>query len=211
MKTKNSTHAGTAARRKEIIQAALACFTELGFTHTGMADIRRRSKASTGSIYHHFKSKQQLAAEVYIEGIRDYQEGFVSALEEQEHARDGIFAVVNYHLKWVEKNPEWAVYLFQKRYAEFMGSTEGEVERHRRQPRKPVPWRVCEARGSTHDEVARRQGPAGLSSIQASGGRPSRFMAPLPARGGQPRAGRPGRYTAAPPHAASRRTPHTLR
>lgn len=129
MKTKNSTHAGTAARRKEIIQAALACFTELGFTHTGMADIRRRSKASTGSIYHHFKSKEQLAAEVYIEGIRDYQEGFVSALEEQEHARDGIFAVVNYHLKWVEKNPDWTVYLFQKRYAEFMGSTEGEVER----------------------------------------------------------------------------------
>jgi AcrR family transcriptional regulator len=129
VKTKNSKHAGTAVRRREIIQAALACFTELGFTQTGMADIRRRSKASTGSIYHHFKSKEQLAARVYLEGIRDYQEGFVAALEEQEFAREGIFAVVNYHLKWVANNPEWAVYLFQKRYAEFMGSTDAEVER----------------------------------------------------------------------------------
>ncbi len=128
MKTKNSKHATTAARRKEIIQAALACFTELGFTQTSMADIRRKSNASTGSIYHHFRSKEQLAAEVYIEGIRDYQEGFVAALEEQEHARDGIFAVINYHLRWVERNPDWTVYLFQKCYAEFMGSTEEEVD-----------------------------------------------------------------------------------
>ncbi len=80
MKTKNSKHTTTAARRTEIIRAALACFTELGFTPTGMVDIRRKSNASTGSIYHHFKSKEQLAAEVYLEGIRDYQEGFVTAL-----------------------------------------------------------------------------------------------------------------------------------
>jgi AcrR family transcriptional regulator len=109
-------------RRKEIIQGALACFTELGFAQTSMADIRRRSNASTGSIYHHFKSKEQLAAEVYLDGIRDYQEGFLAALEEQQGARDGIFTVIRYHLQWVSEHPDWTRYLFQKAHATFIAS-----------------------------------------------------------------------------------------
>ncbi len=122
MKTKNSRHAKTPARRKQIIHAALACFTELGFAQTSMADIRRRSNASTGSIYHHFKSKEQLAAEVYLEGIRDYQKGFLTALEREHGARNGIFAVIRYHLQWVSEHPDWTRYLFQKAHATFMAS-----------------------------------------------------------------------------------------
>jgi len=122
MKTKNSKHASTPLRRKEIIQAALACFTDMGFAQTSMADIQRRSNASTGSIYHHFKSKEQLAAEVYLEGIRDYQEGFLAVLEDEKNARNGIFAVIRYHLQWVSKHPDWTRYLFQKAHAAFMAS-----------------------------------------------------------------------------------------
>lgn len=122
MKTKNARHAKTPSRRREIVQAALACFTESGFAQTSMADIRRRSNASTGSIYHHFKSKEQLASEVYIEGIRNYQEGFLAVLEEQQSARDGIFAVIRYHLHWVSEHPDWTRYLFQKAHAAFMAS-----------------------------------------------------------------------------------------
>jgi len=129
MKRKNTKHATTEARRKDIIHAALACFTELGFTQTSMADIRRMSNSSTGSIYHHFKGKEQLAAEVYLEGIREYQEGFLAALEEQVNAREGIFAVVAYHLRWVEEHPDWTGYLFQNRYTEFMASTDEEFTR----------------------------------------------------------------------------------
>jgi len=122
MKTKNSTHANTPTRRQEIIQAALACFTDQGFAQTSMAEIRRRSNASTGSIYHHFKSKEQLAAEIYLEGIRNYQEGFLAVLEEQQSAREGIFAVIRYHLQWVDGHPDWTRYLFQKAHSGFMAS-----------------------------------------------------------------------------------------
>ena len=89
MKTKNVTHATTPSRRRQIIHGALACFTERGVAQTSMADICRRSNASTGSIYHHFKSKEQLAAAVYLEGISDYQQGFLAVLEEQQNARKG--------------------------------------------------------------------------------------------------------------------------
>lgn len=113
-------------RRKQIIRSALACFIEHGFAAANMEDIRKRSCASTGSIYHHFKNKKQLAAAVYLEGIRDYQQGLVKTLEENEHAREGIFAVISYHMKWVENNPQWSRYLFQERHADFMGNSEEE-------------------------------------------------------------------------------------
>ncbi len=127
MKKLNSTHAQSSIRQKQIIEAALACFTEKGFTETSIADICRKAGASTGSVYHHFQSKAGLAAAVYLEGIRDYQSGMTRKLSEQESARDGIHAIVYYHLNWVKKNPDWARFLFQKRHADFMGGIEAEM------------------------------------------------------------------------------------
>ena len=62
-------------RRDAILEAALDCFASYGFAKTTMDDIRLRAGASTGSLYHHFKSKEQLAAELYLEGVRRYQQG----------------------------------------------------------------------------------------------------------------------------------------
>lgn len=49
-------------RRTRILDAALACFLEQGYGATSVADIRARSGASTGSIYHFFANKGALAA-----------------------------------------------------------------------------------------------------------------------------------------------------
>ena len=122
MKKLNTRHGATKEKKRQIVQAALACFTEKGYSETRIADICTRCNANTGSIYHHFKSKELLAAQVYLEGIRDYQAGFLGVLEGQEEAREGIFSLVRYHLEWVEKNPHWARFLIQKRHAEFMGA-----------------------------------------------------------------------------------------
>ena len=84
MRKYRTQYAGTESRRKQIILTALACFVEMGFVDTTMEDIRVRSKSSNGSIYHHFKSKDQLAAAVYLEGIIDYQEGMAAELEKMK-------------------------------------------------------------------------------------------------------------------------------
>jgi AcrR family transcriptional regulator len=119
-----STHANSPSRKHEIIIAALNCFTDLGYNETTMQDICTRSKASNGSVYHHFKSKEQLAAEVYLEGIAEYQSGLLNDLEKQEDAYRGIRAIVRFHLTWVARNPDWARYLFQKRHFTFLIGTE---------------------------------------------------------------------------------------
>jgi len=124
MIARRSTYAGTSKRQSQIIQAALACFSEFGFSQTTMEDIRRRSGASNGSIYHHFKSKEQLAAAVYVEGIANYQSGLLSEIDKNPNAREGIFAIVRFHLIWVMEHPDWARFLSQMRHAEFMASSE---------------------------------------------------------------------------------------
>ena len=49
-------------RRQEILDAALEVFIDKGFDSATLADIRTRSGASTGSIYHAFAGKAEIAA-----------------------------------------------------------------------------------------------------------------------------------------------------
>lgn len=127
MKLLKNINSHTESRKNAIIQAGLELFTEKGFSETGMADICKAAQASTGSVYHHFKSKEQLAAAVYLEGITEYQQGLIEALSLKKEARSGIKAIITYHLTWVAENPRWAQYLFQQRHAHFMSNSDNKI------------------------------------------------------------------------------------
>lgn len=127
MKKPKSMHSGTADLRQKIISTALACFTENGYTDTGIGDICSRSGISVGSLYHHFKSKEQLARAIYIEGIKNYQSGFTAGLAECSSAKAGIYHIVKYHLNWVKQSPDYARFLFMYRHAGFMTGSENDI------------------------------------------------------------------------------------
>jgi AcrR family transcriptional regulator len=54
------------ARRRQVLEAALSCFSENGFHQTGMADIVQRSRMSRGAVYGYFRSKDDI-----IEALAD--------------------------------------------------------------------------------------------------------------------------------------------
>lgn len=54
------TDATKAARRAQIIEAAISCFLEKGYTNTSMSDIIKASGLSSGSIYSHFSGKEDI-------------------------------------------------------------------------------------------------------------------------------------------------------
>jgi AcrR family transcriptional regulator len=114
-------------RRRAVLDSALACFAERGFDATTLADIRKRSGASTGSIYHHFASKERLGAALYVEGLRDYQAGLVRELRRHQDAERGVRSIVVHHLGWVERHPEWARFLLTMRQTEFVAAAEPEI------------------------------------------------------------------------------------
>jgi AcrR family transcriptional regulator len=111
-------------RRREILQAALASFEELGYEASTIEDIRRRSRASIGSIYHHFGGKAGMASALYAEGLADYQAGLLARMRRSRSARALIKAVVRHHLDWAEVNPAWARYLMGMRRLEAVAAIE---------------------------------------------------------------------------------------
>lgn len=127
-RARRSIHAATAGRRRSILVAALDCFSRLGFAATTMDDIRASSRASTGSLYHHFGSKEELAAELYVAALQDYQAAFLAALAPQAGARRSVRRMVEAHLDWVRERPDWARYLLDMgRQADLVAATRSRV------------------------------------------------------------------------------------
>jgi AcrR family transcriptional regulator len=125
MTTASAARAG--GRRRAILEAALHAFTERGYHQASIEEIRARSGASIGSIYHHFGGKEQLAAALYLNGMRDYQERFVRVLRSAGDAESTVRAIVANHLRWVADNPRLAAYLLSSREAEVSQATDREL------------------------------------------------------------------------------------
>jgi AcrR family transcriptional regulator len=99
-------------RRQAILAAALTCFLRAGVTGTTIDAVQRESGASVGSIYHFFGSKEGVAAELYLDTLRDYFDNYLAALHSSRSARAGIQGSVRAHLNWVVTHEARAKYLF---------------------------------------------------------------------------------------------------
>ncbi len=102
-------------RKQEILDAALRGFAEKGLAGTTVEEVRTRSGASVGSIYHHFGDKQGIAAALYVAILRDYQEGLLAVLERAGDARDTVEELVRHHLRWVAADRDRARFLLGAR------------------------------------------------------------------------------------------------
>ncbi len=125
--------ASESPRREQIRAAALAAFTENGVAGTSIEEIRARSGASVGSIYHHFGGKDGLAGELYLEGLGDYQRGFLATLAGAESTRVGVEGAVHHHVGWIVEHRDLARFLLLGRDASVVVATERplrELNRH---------------------------------------------------------------------------------
>lgn len=105
-----STNAGD--RRGGILAAALACFNEKGLEAAGIGEICSRSGASIGSVYHHFGSKEGIAAALLLEGLGSNTDLLEERLGAARGARDGVRAVVASLIDWIAAHPEWARFIY---------------------------------------------------------------------------------------------------
>ncbi|SFN18143.1 transcriptional regulator, TetR family [Pseudonocardia ammonioxydans] len=99
-------------RRTAILDAALACFVESGLAGASIEDVRGRSGASVGSIYHHFGGREGLAGAVYVRALAGYQDVFTAAVTTHDDAEAGVRAAVAAHLRWcLSDRPDAARFL----------------------------------------------------------------------------------------------------
>lgn len=144
----------SARRRRAVLDAALHCFITKGYEATRIEDIRVRSGASIGSIYHHFGSKERVAAALYVEAIRLYQEQLVLAITPEVPAEDGVRAIARHHLRWVNEHPDMARYLLTRRVPEVELAMAKELREVNREFMRPLSaWMKAKAAEGTMREL----------------------------------------------------------
>jgi AcrR family transcriptional regulator len=88
------------ARQQQILDAALACFSENGFHQTGMADIVRRSGLSHGAVYLYFQSKDDLIEALAVD--RHRQEALLNeAARHVDDPLEGLRVLARGYARWL--------------------------------------------------------------------------------------------------------------
>ncbi|RZI41347.1 TetR/AcrR family transcriptional regulator [Herbaspirillum sp. HC18] len=129
------------SRKQEILDAALACFSEKGIEATTIEMIRERSQSSVGSMYHHFGSKEIIAATLYVESLAEHHEVQQQLLERAQTAEEGVKALACAYIDWVSANPEKARFVLYNRGVLAKAGMAGELrERNRKKMEIVLNW-----------------------------------------------------------------------
>lgn len=77
-------------KRTKILKAALELFTEHGFRGTSTAEIARSAGVATGTLFHHFRSKEVLIEELYVDAKTALAEHICAKLDKSANFRDQL-------------------------------------------------------------------------------------------------------------------------
>lgn len=103
----------SADARLRVLEAATARFAREGTIAARLTDIGADAGVSIGAIYHHFPDKQALAEAAAEHALGLYQDAFLAELERHVGAREGVGAIVAFHIQWSERHADAARLLLQ--------------------------------------------------------------------------------------------------
>jgi AcrR family transcriptional regulator len=110
--------------RERILQASLELFVEQGYFNTNIPDISKRSKCSVGSIYHHFLNKEEIARDIYRDGIKQFRKALTDSLvlENNPNLKEIVQNIVIAFLRFAEEHRLLSRYLWLSRHNEFLSN-----------------------------------------------------------------------------------------
>ncbi len=106
--------------RERILEAALELFVEQGYFNTNVPDISKKSRCSVGSIYHHFVNKEEIASQLYKNGILRFRAALSDAIDTNEDPEKTIHSIVVSFLRFAEEHHVLSRYLWLARHNEFL-------------------------------------------------------------------------------------------
>ena len=82
--------------RQQILNGARELFIRRGYNATSMEDIRKHTGVSKGSIYYHFKSKQQLLMEIFEQRTVEWLDGWRKIAKPDMTPVEKLYALADY-------------------------------------------------------------------------------------------------------------------
>ncbi len=131
-------------RKESILHAARSLFAEKGFDGTSTAEIAERAGVAHGTVFHHFKTKENLLLvmgetliDAYLDGLRALPLGEGSGWERLEHTLRYHFAFMGEHaqglLVMIRESPRVLGERFTGPHAEYIRRCMNAVNDLRRQ------------------------------------------------------------------------------
>jgi AcrR family transcriptional regulator len=106
--------------RAQVLLAAVRLFTQRGFFNTAVPDLARAAAVSVGSIYHHFKDKEDVARALYFSLMEHLQDELAAIAERHHSAHDRCRAVVAMLFALTESNREAMDFMIYAKHREFL-------------------------------------------------------------------------------------------
>jgi AcrR family transcriptional regulator len=105
--------------RSDMTGAALRLVASRGPGAVTVAALAREAGAPTGSIYHRFRSREQLLAELWMDVVEGFQRRFVEALQGVSDV-DGAVEAARFMAIWTREHPMEARLLMLHRRQDFV-------------------------------------------------------------------------------------------
>ena len=105
--------------RSDMTGAALRLVADRGPQAVTVADLAREVGAPTGSIYHRYRSREQLLAELWMEVVEGFQAGFAASLAGADDL-EGAVDTAHFMAAWTREHPLEARLLLLHRRQDFV-------------------------------------------------------------------------------------------
>jgi TetR/AcrR family transcriptional regulator len=98
-----------ASTRERILEAALHCFSELGFDGATTREIARRAGVNLGLIKYYFDGKERLWREAVTRSFDELRDGLAEALRDAGgfDDRERLRLLMRRYIRWVALHPEF--------------------------------------------------------------------------------------------------------
>jgi AcrR family transcriptional regulator len=113
--------------KDRLLEAALQLFIAEGYEAVSVEKLRLAAGVSNGSFFHLFASKAELAAELLVLCVVDYQASVIARLRRAQTAAQGIEAIVSAHLRWVQNHREQAAFMLDEARSAWFAQAAGRL------------------------------------------------------------------------------------
>lgn len=119
-----------------IVEAAVKLFVKHGFDKTSTANISRKAGVATGTLFVHFKSKEELIGSIYNETKRDMLESIRHDISDRDTLEQIIRKSCRNGIFWGLENYDKIRFVFQVKSSPYVSLASREMQKEDRHYRK---------------------------------------------------------------------------
>jgi len=104
--------------RDKILKAALNLFTHKGIKSTTTKQLARKARIAEGTIYIHFKSKDQIARHLFTDYMNQFRNRLTEMIKAIDDPKDKLKLLIKVFFEFAENEPKAAYFIVIAHYTE---------------------------------------------------------------------------------------------